>query len=238
MLQWCRVCGCRHSSSSFCHGELEPTGVEFPGWKVNVETPRGILAIGVLLAEAGDRWRARILTHPNVLWTVPGGGGTMKFLGASSEQVEQQAIAYIREHCANRGYTMRDQVADLEPQAFRSAELDHAFQSRAPRFSRILPVRYGVGKPVLFGRTGDLSSTGMFVHTRMPMAEGVTAGLLLQLEHCRLPLRGNVIWTRKQAGPSRPVGMGVQLIRPPSTYRDYVQALAVEEREEPELALV
>ena len=50
MIPWCRVCGCRHSPSSHCRGELQATGVEFPGWKVNVETPRGILAIGVLIA--------------------------------------------------------------------------------------------------------------------------------------------------------------------------------------------
>lgn len=225
MVAWCRVCGCRHSPSSHCRGELEPTGVEFPGWKVNVETPRGILAFGVLLAEAGIRWRARVMTLPNVLWTIPGGGGTMKFVGPTSEQAEQQAVAYIREHCADRGYTMRDQMADMSAP---ETPLGKALQNRAERYSRILPVRYGITKPTLFGRTGDLSTSGLFVHTKLPIAEGGTAGMLLELEHCRLPLRGTVVWTRNAPGPSRPEGMGVQLVRPPEIYESYVHALALE----------
>jgi len=228
MIAWCRVCGCRHSSGSHCRGELQATAAEFPGWKVNVETPRGMLAIGVLLAEAGASWRARIVTLPNVLWTVPGGGGTMKFVGATTEQVEQEAIAYIRDHCAERGYTMRDQMADLCSPA---VSLNKVLDLKSQRFSRMLPLRYGVAKPTLFGRTGDLSTTGLFVHTQFPVAEGGSAGMLLELEHCRLPLRGKVIWTRSEPGPSRPVGMGLQLVRPPEIYKSYVRALALEEEE-------
>ena len=128
---------------------------------------------------------------------------------------------------------MRDQVADLSAPA---PPVGQALSDRAPRYSRILPVRYGVTKPVMFGRTGDLSTSGMFVHTKLPLATGGTAGMLLELEHCRLPLRGTVIWTRSQAGPSRPVGMGVQLVRPPEIYSSYVHALALEP-DEPELVL-
>ena len=230
MVAWCRVCGCRHSPSSHCRGELEATGVEVPGWKVNVETPRGIVAMGVLLAEAGARWRARIMTFPNVLWTIPGGGGTMKFVGPTMEQAEKEAVSYIRDHCAERGYTMRDQMADLfSPESSGGMGL----HSRAQRFSRVLPVRYGVRKPTLFGRTGDLSTSGLFVHTKLPVAEGGTAGLLLELEHCRLPLRGTVVWTRNDPGPSRPVGMGVELVRPPEIYKSYVHGLAMEAEEAP-----
>jgi hypothetical protein len=233
MIDWCRVCGCLHSPNSPCRGELQATGVEFPGWKVNVETPRGIQAIGVLLAEAGAHWRARIMTHPNVLWTIPGGGGTMKFVGTTAEQAEQQAIDYIREHCAVRGYTMRDQLASVEAPP---APVGHLQSDRAPRFSRILPVRYGTNRPVLFGRTGDLSTSGLFVHTKLPLAAGGPAGMLLELEHCRLPLRGTVVWTRTSPGPSRPEGMGVQLVRPPEVYENYVHALALEV-DEPVVAL-
>lgn len=227
MNDWCRVCGYRHSPSSHCQGEFRVTSAEFPGWKVNVETPRGILAFGVLLAQVGERWRARILTHPNVLWTIPGGSGTMKFVGATADLAEREAVAYIREHCANRGYTMRDQMADLRLPA---VAFGNDRRSSARRFSRILPVRYGVTKPTLFGRTGDLSTTGMFVHTSMPVAEGGSAGMLLELEHCRVPLRGKVIWTRCTPGPSRPAGMGMKLVRPPMVYEQYVHALALEQQ--------
>ena len=86
---WCRVCCTRHAPDRLCPRERELTGVEFVGFKVNVETPQGMRAIGVLLGEAGRGWRARIITHPNVLWTVPGGGGTndTTFCGRSTGRV-------------------------------------------------------------------------------------------------------------------------------------------------------
>jgi len=193
------------------------------GFKVNVETPQGMRAFGVLLGESGRSWRARIITQPNVLWTVPGGGGTMKFLGPTSEDVEHQAVSYIREHCAGRGYTMRDQVQLVDVEVRPQRDID----DRALRYERILPVRYGVSKPTLFGRTANLSSTGLFVHARMPIPEGATTGLMLEMEHCKLPLRGTVAWSRAMPGPSRPAGMGVQLVKPPSIYLNYIHALKV-----------
>lgn len=60
--------------------EAPATGPERHGWRVHVETSRGVEAIGVLVAPSGDLWRSRILTYPNVLWTAPGGRSTLKFL--------------------------------------------------------------------------------------------------------------------------------------------------------------
>jgi hypothetical protein len=150
----------------------------------------------------------------------------MKFVAATEEQAEHQAIEYIREHCAARGYTMRDQLADLSG---ATALVGETKRPKDQRYVRVLPVRYGVSKPVLSGRTRNLSLSGMFVDTRLPLTTGGTAGMLLELEHCRLPLRGNVVWTREQPGPSRPAGMGVELVRPPAAYKKYVHALALEQ---------
>ena len=66
---FCRVCGTEHQGPASCPGELPATGVERPGWRVQVETPFGHEAIGVLLAPSHEQWRARIVTYPNVLWT-------------------------------------------------------------------------------------------------------------------------------------------------------------------------
>ena len=82
--QWCPVCCCRHRDKKDCPGELLATGPERQGWRVNVQTSTGIEACGVLVAPAGDSWRARILTFPNILWTVPDGSGTLKFVGPVS----------------------------------------------------------------------------------------------------------------------------------------------------------
>ncbi len=60
-----------------------PTGPEERRWQIAVETPRGIEGYGVLVAPSGNRWRARILTFPNILWTIPGGGTSIKFLARS-----------------------------------------------------------------------------------------------------------------------------------------------------------
>ena len=64
---------------------------------------------GILVAEAGEHWRARILTYPNMLWSIPGGRGTIKFVGASAQDAERQAIEFIREHCRKRGFKLLEE---------------------------------------------------------------------------------------------------------------------------------
>ena len=78
---WCPVCGSVHAGPRDCPGDLRATGPERHGWRVAVETPLGIEAYGILVAPTHERWRARILTFPNVLWTIPGGAATLKFVG-------------------------------------------------------------------------------------------------------------------------------------------------------------
>src|SRR6267143_1834934 len=92
---FCCVCGTEHSGPASCPGELRATGAEKHGWRVNVETPFGHEAIGVLLAPSHDVWRARILTYPNVLWAAPGGRGAIKFVGDTPAEAEERAIKFV-----------------------------------------------------------------------------------------------------------------------------------------------
>ena len=59
--EWCLVCFTRHAVATKCPGDHPASGPERPGWKAVVETPHSMEAFGVLVAPAGDAWRARIL---------------------------------------------------------------------------------------------------------------------------------------------------------------------------------
>lgn len=224
-LCWCGRCGTEHPEDARCPTETEPDGLETPVWRITVETPRGPQGYGVLVSAVGQRWRARILTYPNVMWTVPGGGSSIKFFGRTAEDAERQAVAFIRRHCAERSYLMRDELEplDLGPGGPRVAA--GARDVRFPRFDRRLPVRYGLNRPTLDGKTVNISESGLFVATRRPLIEGTLAGLLLELEHCKVPLRGSVVWNRIVPSFGRDAGMGLVLLQPPTIYLRYIKAL-------------
>jgi len=195
---------------------------------VAAETPEGVRGYGVLVAEAGARWCARIVTFPNILWMVPGGGEPIKFLARSEDETMRQAIDFIRQHCVAKGYLMRDEVQYLEPLR-RSVAMGglKTFAGRiAERYERRLPVRFGRSRPNILGHTGNLSEAGLFVATLTPLVGGDAIGLLLELEHCKVPLRGAVAWRRAQRVSGRDCGMGLRLVNPPTVYVDYVRALA------------
>ena len=97
--KWCRTCGTLHEPRGPCPGTLLATGVERFGWRVTVRTSYGVETIGVLVAPVGKRWRARILTYPNVMWMIPGGGGSIKFLRDDPVDAERVTIDFILQHC-------------------------------------------------------------------------------------------------------------------------------------------
>jgi hypothetical protein len=130
----------------------------------------------------------------------------------------------VREHCAGRGYVMRDELELCE--APRAMPPPEGAASRAPRFARRLPVRFGRNRPTVLAATTNLSESGLFVATEHPMEEGELVGLLLELEHCKVPLRASVAWHRRGADWGRPAGMGLRLLDPPPVYQHYVHALA------------
>ena len=225
-LEWCMTCCTRHTVRERCPGDLPATGPERHGWRVNVDTPRGIEAYGVLVAPSNQVWRARILTYPNVLWLVPGGRNTIKFVGDSPQAAEATAADFVRRHCLQRKYTIREDVPMIVP-GQTDAEADHlaAGFGNSPRKIRFLPVRFGVIKATESGGTGNLSETGMFIITEQPVLTGTDLSIRLALAQRTVIMRGAVVWMRKDHRVGRAPGMGVHLVHPPNAYLDYVREL-------------
>ena len=222
---WCAVCCSDHASGRECPGELQATGPEEPGWRVSVATSHGVEAYGVLIARCGEVWRARIMTFPNVLWKAPGVSGTMKFVGASPREAVDNAIAFIRRHCHERGYALRNArtlgVVGMTP----GAGIGGQVASPSPRKIRFLPIRFGSVQPSQPGGTGNLSETGLYVITQSPFEPGDPLSMLLGLETEAIDLHGQVIWMTREHRHGRPPGMGIALASPPPDYLDYVRAL-------------
>jgi hypothetical protein len=223
-VNWCMTCCTRHSIEQPCPGELAATGPERYGWRVNVETPRGIEAFGVLVAPSGDLWRARVLTYPNILWLVPGGRGTLKFVGATAEDAEGKAREYVREHCRAREYTPRNELMPLEDSIVGGAS-GRSPGEPAPRKIRFIPVSFGVAAPTETAGTGNLSETGMFIITDESPASGTRLTLRVDIDQATVELIGSVVWMRTEPHVGRSPGMGIRLDSPPEPYLDYVRAL-------------
>jgi hypothetical protein len=228
--KWCTVCCTSHGEKSECPGQLLATGHERHGWRVNVDTPRGIEACSVLVAECGGLWRARILTYPNILWTIPGGSGALKFAGDSPQAAEQQAIAFIKEHFRALGYRMRDGADKVEPLPIEPEAADPSLSRPAGRPAlrkiRFLPVHYGIARMTEKGGTGNLSETGLFIITNSPESEGSWLNLMLELDGHEIDMRGLVRWMNNRPHAGRSPGMGIQIVAPPPRYTSYVRLLS------------
>jgi Tfp pilus assembly protein PilZ len=216
-----------HESADPCPGDLLATGPERHGWRVLAETPKGPEVHGTLVAQVGDIWRARILTYPNVLWVIPS-GSTMKFVGATPASAEQEAIAFIKEHCRRRGYTIRKEVPYVESGKVELEQEEQAALSDVIRASQRkvcnVRVNYGVGLMTESATTDDLSETGLFVRTDKPLLVGTVIRLALDLhDDDSISLRGIVRWARDEDEIGRPRGMGIKLIHPDSRYVNYVR---------------
>ena len=225
---WCAGCSAIHAADEPCPGELEPTGPENPGWRVNVSTASGIEAFGVLVAPCGGHWRARILTFPNVLWKAPGRPAALKFVGRSAREALDRAIAFVRDHCGERGYTVRGESMLGSAALFGLAGSPGgtAVSLPATRKIRFLPVRFGVVRPSESGGTGNISETGVFIITRAPIDPGHELTMLLRAADDPIDLKGCVIWTAKERREAdRPPGMGIRLVEPPASYVRYIRAL-------------
>jgi uncharacterized protein (TIGR02266 family) len=225
---WCQVCCTRHPARSGCPGALEATGPERHGWKVIVETPHSVEAYGVLVAPAGKLWRARILTFPSSLWTVPGGGGTLKFAGKSPQLVEQQAIRFIEDYCARQHFTPRHGLELAQPGSPGSRTPAPSKHAAAPRWQLVLPVRYqmrGHDSLALHGVTRNISPGGLFIQTPAPVTRGRELSLQIRLPGDSVGLNGAVAWSREDPRVGRPPGMGIRLVMPPDAYLEYIKNL-------------
>ena len=224
--RFCSICGSGHGELQTCPGELRATGAERPGWRIRVETPSGHEEIGVLLAPSYDRWRARIVTYPNVLWSAPGRRGALKFVGDTPEQAEARAIAFVERHVKAKRYALRGVSA---PGKFSIASSEegstHPGFSVAPRKSRCLPVRFSLDRVISRGMTVNLSEEGMFVGVASPVDGGRSLLIHLDLHGHTLPLRGLVMWNRRRAETDGPAGMGIRLSDPTPLYQTFVAGL-------------
>ena len=120
---WCTVCCTRHTPGAECPGTLLATGPERHAHKFSVAQKDGRLEYyGVLIAEAGDYWRARVFTYPNMLRSVPGGRGTIKFAGATAKEAETRAIEFLHEHCEARRTEGQEKCSNRK--AFRYLHVD------------------------------------------------------------------------------------------------------------------
>ena len=224
-LSWCPVCGGSHERPQECPGELRATGPERHGWRVLVETPYGIEAYGVLVAPSGELHRARIITYPNILWTVPGGAVTVKFVSRSPQDAEAQAIAFIEGHIKALGYVRRDALEPPEVARYRAeaqARATAAASGPPLRKLRAMPVRFGTGPTLFSAMTGNLSESGLFVMTLVPIDPGTGVRVMLDLDVGPIGLQGKVVWKREAVVLGRPVGMGIHLVSPPAPYREFV----------------
>ena len=223
---WCLICGTMHDDDDECPGELLATGPERHGWRVLVDTPQGPEVYGTLVAPAGDHWRARVLTYPNVLWIV-GRGNTMKFVGSTPASVEKAAIRFIKGHCKSHGFTARTEVPSVESGGVALEQDVTAARSEAVRASqrqlRAVRVYYGTGRPDQEAETDDLSEGGLFIRTDEPMPVGTDLQLRFEAEGFGIPLRGIVRWAREEDEDGRPRGMGIELINPHPRYIHYVR---------------
>jgi Tfp pilus assembly protein PilZ len=234
-MTWCSICHTRHTDPTKCPGELLATGPERHGWRIKVMAGHRTEVYGILVAEAGEYWRARILTYPNMLWSIPGGRGTIKFSGNSAQDAERQAIQFLQEHCRQRGFKLLEEeetTVESQPLAGEAAAAAKPQESTGARHLRSLVIRFGEKQADRAAMTADLSTGGLFLVTDKPMPEGKSLKMLLSLESYTIPLMGKVTWVRSKAEPGRPVGMGVQLLGPPGLYIRYIRSISGEREDE------
>ena len=211
--------------------EAPATGPERHGWRVHVETPRGVEAIGVLVAPSGDLWRSRILTYPNVLWSVPGTGTTIKFLADSAQKAERRAIEYVEDHVRRMGWLRRDGLEAVDVARIpvsaprRSGSRRSNARPQSARKMRCLPVRFGAERPATLAQTVNLSREGLCVATPSPLEPGETVRVNFDVHGHTITLNGFVVWQRERPALGRPMGMGLRLVDPPPVYTNFVASL-------------
>jgi hypothetical protein len=157
-----------------------------------------------------------------VLWTIPGGRGTIKFVGETREEAEAQAVAFIESHVQAKRLGRSPATPEPRQAPLPAPPTSHA---TARRKFACLPLRWGHGQARLRGVTVNLSLEGMFISAPAPEDDGESVLINLELDGHTVPLRGLVMWSRDRVDAGRPKGMGVRLSEPPPVYQSYVTAL-------------
>jgi hypothetical protein len=166
------------------------------------------------------------VTYPNVLWSAPGGRGTLKFVGDTAAEAEAQAIRFVEEHVRQKRFARRDGMATVAAAGRATAPRPRPhFSSADARKRYVLPVRFGGQRANVRGTTVNLSMDGMFVRAPAPEDGGQSLLIHVYLEGQMVPMRGLVMWNRFEAAPDRPTGMGIRLASPPALYHSFVASL-------------
>lgn len=87
---------------------------------------------------------------------------------------------------------------------------------------------------VVSGRSVNLSRSGLFIRTALPLPVNRTLTLRFQLPGIPGPfqVQGQVIWSNPQAGKTYPQGMGVKFVDLPGERAEQIQAFVVQVRRE------
>jgi hypothetical protein len=165
-----------------------------------------------------------------MLWTLPGGRLTLKFVGRTRVEAEQKAVAVIGAHCADRGYISRNgvipvQIVPQAPSKNMSSPKPVIHVQPATRKSCKIPARYGTGLPEYVGVAFNVSETGLFLGTSLPLRSGRPIDIDMRLSGDRARLKGVVMWNRRRQEDDRPAGMGIRLTDSPSVYPQFVSKL-------------
>jgi hypothetical protein len=161
-----------------------------------------------------------------MLWSAPGGRGTLKFVGATREEAEALAIVFVERHVESKRSPRPDGAARAGAKLQKTpAGPTTSSIAAAPRKAVRLPVRFGLDGFIARGVTVNLSCDGMFVGIGSPADSGQSLLLKLDLHGHTLPLNGLVMWNRCHAEPGRPLGMGIRLSEPPQLYQSFVDSL-------------
>jgi hypothetical protein len=185
-------------------------------------------AFGVLVAPAGKLWRARILTYPRAVWVIPGGGASMKYVGALPQEVEKRAIEAIERLIETRGFRKHEVMPPVDIAPIDPEQAPAPKGETAPASIRKLlaaNVRFGHSRPSRDAITANVSERGMFVSTSTPLDAGAAIRLRVDLEAFNVPLRGVVVWNRTRPEAGRPTGMGVRIFQPSALYTEFISQL-------------
>jgi len=197
---------------------LRRSGPERHGWSALLETAKGHLVCGVLLAPSAAIWRARIVTYPKVPWMIPGGRGAVRFSGVSAHEAESRAVAYVHALCAEKGWTWND-----APPLRRKGDLQSTPERRK---RRSVPIRYATEDgPLQLSTVVNMSEGGLFLAAPDPLPEGTLLRLEIEIYGSVAALDGTVAWTRTELEPGRPRGMGVDLLESPAVWVSFVRGL-------------
>lgn len=220
-IAWCAACCTQHEKDD-CPGVVELTGPERAGRRFVARREDQTERYQVLVGKAGDRWRARIVTLPNMLWAMPSGRRTAKFIDTDPIEAERKAVLFIFQRARSLGFAITEiaEAQESEPDDTRAGK-----RTGGRRVDHSLTALFGADRPTWPAKVSNLSVTGLFLATNHPVQPGDRISIVLQCEHFRIPLVGIVSWINPKPTGAVPAGMGVELDDPSAIYRQYVAGL-------------